>query len=188
MHAVLTVSAIALALLPVASNTRTDISPLEHPAIQRVDCMAGKGTAFYVSEHIMVSVDHVTGGAACYIGNKPFKVLSISGDFSVVRPAARSPKWLRIDCNGFVPGRKYLAIGHARGLPTLTEVELTATAETIMGLHILEGVFTVVPGQSGGPVVDAITGRVVGTVNRFNALSGESASVELKSTSVCQRA
>lgn len=176
-------ASLALVLTPAA--TQSGISPSAHPAIQRVDCLTGKGTAFYISEHIMVSVEHVTSGAACFVGNKPFKVLSTQDDFSVIRPEAQSKKWLRIDCGGFVPGRKYLAIGHARGLPTLTEVELTATADTIQGLTILEGVFTVVPGQSGGPVVDAATGRVVGTINRYNAPTGQSGSVELKGTSVC---
>lgn len=175
--------ALALVLTPA---TQTGLSPSAHPAVQRVDCLSGKGTAFYISEHLMVSVDHVTSGAACYIGNKPFKVLSVEEDFSVLRPAAPSNDWLRIDCGGFVPGRKYVAIGHARGLPTLTEIELTATSLTTDGQTILEGVLTVIPGQSGGPIVDADSGKVVGTVNRYNMPTGQSASVALKGTSVCQ--
>lgn len=179
-------ASLSLVLAPAA--TQTGISPSAHPEIMRVDCMSGKGTAFYVSENIMVSVAHVTDGAACYIGNKPFKVLSTENDFSVLRPAAPSKKWLRIDCEGFVPGNKYVAVGHARGLVTLTEVDLTATTRLAGGQTVLEGMWTVIPGQSGGPILDAETGKVVGTVNRYNMPTGESASVELRGTSLCQRA
>lgn len=182
---------IALALsAPVSSGVasgRFGVEPSEHPAVLRVDCMGSKGTAFFVSENILLSVDHVTRGAACYVGNKPIKVLHAKGDFSVLR-AGLGGKWLRIDCGGFVPGRQYVAVGYARGRDTLTEIELVATSRYHGELQILEGMLTVIPGMSGGAVIDKTTGKVVGTINRFNAVSGESASFELRDTEVCRKA
>jgi hypothetical protein len=45
----------------------------------------------------------------------------------------------------------------------------------------------VIPGMSGGPIVDAETGRVVGTVNKENFEAGLSWSVQLKDTPICKK-
>jgi sulfur relay (sulfurtransferase) DsrF/TusC family protein len=55
-------------------------------------------------------------------------------------------------------------------------------------MAILEGVWTVIPGQSGGAVLDPDTHKVVGVVNTYDMEGGLSGSVELKRTSVCRNA
>jgi hypothetical protein len=96
-------------------------------------------------------------------------------------------KYLKIDCGGFVKGRQYVAVGYARAAPFLTTVALEATGQTYDGFAILVGIFTVVPGMSGGAVLDADTGKVVGTVNVYNMEQGWSGSVPLSETPLCRK-
>lgn len=149
---------------------------------------AWAGTAFRVGKGLLLSVNHVTSNGSCFIAGKPLSVKykSPTSDFSMVN--GDDGPFLPIDCGGFVKGRKYVALGHARGLDLITQVELTATGETdgTNGQAVLSGVFSVVPGQSGGPVIDEETGKVVGTVNMENYEDGLSWSVPLSGTPVCQ--
>jgi hypothetical protein len=161
-------------------------------AISTVTCFSKKGvwmgTAFRIGpQGLTLSVNHVTSSGRCFISGKEIEIAYKSpvADFSELN--GRPGPWLPIDCGGFVKDRKYLAVGHARGLDELTTVELTGT-DTIDkdGQARLEGVFSVIPGQSGGPVIDAETGRVVGTINMEDFEEGLSWSVPLKGTPVCR--
>ena len=120
------------------------------------------------------------------IDGKPINVIEQSGDFTILSSDDTADKWLTIDCGGFVKGHMYVAEGFARGLTSLTTVDILATGETLNGFDRLWGVFTVIPGQSGGPIVDESTGKVVGTVNVYNAERGDSGSIALKDTPVCK--
>jgi hypothetical protein len=142
------------------------------------------GTAFRVGKYLL-TVNHVTKPGTCEIGGVPVKVLyaSPTKDFAIL--AGDEGPFIPVDCGGFVQGKKYLAIGYARGLPFQTKVELVATGQKSGQFSILRGVITVIPGQSGGPIVDADTGRVVGTVNVYNFEQGWSGSVALADTPIC---
>lgn len=175
-----------LATIPAfAATNETGLAPWQHPEVVRVDCAFGRGSAFYVGPTTLLSVAHVTTMLGCTINGKPFTVLRSKGDFSIISVAEPSTNWLRIDCGGFVAGKLYEAIGYARGLDTQTTVELEATGKIDGQLSRLDGVFTVIPGQSGGPIRDELTGRVIGTVNTYDAENGLSGSVALKDTPVC---
>jgi hypothetical protein len=188
---------VGAALLAVPASVAPAV-PLLDQQIPKVVCpvYAGPvllgwsmGSAFRIGPHLLLSVKHVTNYDACYIDGRKITVnyTSPDSDFSIISDSQDGPS-LKIDCNGFRPGRKYLAVGHGRGLDQLTTVELTGTGVTIAGQAALKGIFTVVPGMSGGPVVDAETGRVVGTTNSYMMDKGLSGSVELKNTSVCKEA
>ena len=182
------VRAFAAALFLLASNTAaplTGIDPAEHPEVKYVRCIPGMGTAFKVGPNTLVSVAHVTILGGCVIDEKPIKVLKSEGDFSILSTEEKSDRWLRIDCSGFVAGRRYVAIGFARGRPTLTLLDMEGTGIIWKGFYRLNGMFNVIPGMSGGPILDAETGAVVGTVNVYNFERGDSGSTELKSTSLC---
>lgn len=145
------------------------------------------GSAVRIGPHLLISAKHVTSFPACFIDGHPIKVIYTSPDrdyslLSDERTGAR----LKVDCGGFVAGRKYLAVGHARGLDQLTTIELMATGASSGGFDILTGVFTVIPGQSGGAIVDAETGKLVGLVNVYDMPAGRSGSVPLKDTPVCR--
>jgi hypothetical protein len=185
MLGLLKVAAILQSLLPV-SSTQANVAPWEHPEVVKVDCQAVVGTAFRVGPSTLLSVAHVTHNMGCRIDGKPFHVVRTTGDFSILSTAQADGRWLKVNCGGFVKGRKYEAIGFARGKDTQTTVaDLEATGESVRGLYLLTGVFTVIPGMSGGPIIDAETGDVVGTTNTFEPMLGVSGSVELKHTSVC---
>jgi hypothetical protein len=193
-------SVIALSLLfsPVSAltfNTSPGLIVVQPEAIVQVICFGidnkrgpyvRSGTAFRVGGYLL-SVNHVTTGPAkCFIGKDPIKIAYASpkADFSMLE--GDSGPFLQVDCGGFIKGRKYVALGYARGLSQITPVELTGTGEVQGGLSVLVGMFSVIPGQSGGPVIDEQTGKVVGTVNVENYEEGMSGSVALQGTPVCK--
>lgn len=180
--------AAAALLVPSATTPATvDISPA---AIVQVICPTATGysagTAFRIGHGLMLSVNHVTHYSRCTIDDAPVKVSYVAPDADFSMLGGGEGSFLKIDCGGFVRGRKYLAIGYARGLPVETVVPLIGTGKSSGGLAVLIGIFTVVPGMSGGPIVDAETGAVVGTVNTYDFERGLSGSVELKGTPVCK--
>jgi hypothetical protein len=144
------------------------------------------GTAFRVGNGLLLSVNHVTSQTGCFIDGKPLVLRwkSPTEDFSMLD--GDDGPFLKVDCSGFIRGREYVAIGYARGLDKPTLVEMVATGETDDGESTLVGMFTVIPGQSGGPIIDETTGRVVGTVNAENFEEGISYSVPLSSTPICK--
>lgn len=174
----------ALAAASLIAANQTDIIPADRPEVVQVMCERTRGTAFYIGPTTLLSVAHVTSNKGCTIKGKPVKVLGQKGDFSMLQ-GEPSDRWLTVDCGGFQKGRKYIGTGYARGLYTLTTVDLLAMGEDLWGLYRLWAVFTVVPGMSGGPIADSETGKVAGTINTYNAVRGDSGSVELKRTSVC---
>jgi hypothetical protein len=72
-------------------------------------------------------------------------------------------------------------------LDRLTTVELEGTGETTNGYAILKGISVVIPGMSGGSIIDAETGKVVGTINAFDMVNGLSYSVPLSNTPICAK-
>lgn len=155
-------------------------------AVPLVDCATTAGTAFRISPHLLLSVNHVVSGARCQIAGQPIHVEYNSRKADLAELSdERDGRWLKVDCGGFVAGHEYLAIGHARGMDELSSVKLTGTGMYDHGMARLMGVFTAQPGQSGGPIVDAETGDVVGTVNAANWEYGATFSVELKGSWIC---
>lgn len=183
-------ASLALCLLPtlVSATLPQVYVTTDDPRIVLVNCDEGRGTAFRVGPHHYVSVAHVTSANGCTINGKSFTVRRQEGDFTYLTMRGDEPGLMRVDCGGFIEGRKYIALGHARGQHFLTAVNLIATGDMIGEFSRLVGIATVIPGQSGGPIVDAVTLRPVGTVNVYNAASGESGSVSLSSTSLCKNA
>jgi hypothetical protein len=177
---------IVMSAFDAPARTEDGIDPAARPEVVRVRCFGSTGTAFYVSPNTLISVAHVTDDQPCLAGGKPFEVISKQGDFSFLKVEEPSPSWLRVDCNGFVTGEKYTAWGFARGLYTLTTVDIIAKGHMLFGFYRLWGVFNVIPGQSGGPITPADDPlRVVGTVNVYNAAIGDSGSTAIKDTWLC---
>jgi len=182
---------LAASLLPALASTALPLDPPtvgdNHPMVAKVSCLTGWGSAFRVGKNYWLSVSHVTDNGHCMVNGEPISDLwtDPKRDFSIFRLTPGTGKSLGIDCAGFIPGRKYVAIGHARGMKEQTRITMTATGQTYGSIAELRGVFTVIPGMSGGPVIDKATGKVVGTINLYNPRGTESGSVELRGTSVC---
>lgn len=161
-----------------------------YPLVSRVDCGNVRGSAFRIGGNHWLSVAHVTSHKGCTINGEPITVTEQDGfnDFARLDTPTGAPNGFEIDCNGFIPGRWYWAIGYAHGLDFQTAVAIYAT------IYFHENgmrAFTdsenmVIPGQSGGPVIDPQTLKVVGTVNAYNPFYGVSFSRELKDTSLCK--
>lgn len=193
MSVLLKAPALLAAALSVTSASPPE-TPYEQSPVPKVVChqKAGysAGSAFRIGPSLLVSVNHVTKAGNCVIDGQDIKVVYASpkADFSILSDT-RPGKFLKVDCGGFVKGRRYLAVGHARALDQITLVPLVATGETVETnagpLALLVGIFTAQPGQSGGPIMDAETGKVVGTVNTGDWERGLTGSVELKGTSIC---
>jgi V8-like Glu-specific endopeptidase len=168
----------------MSMTATSEIPAWRHPEVVQIMCDKVAGTAFRVGPDTLLSVAHVTHNRGCTINGKPFKEVAQKGDFVVLAYDA-DPRWLKVNCEGFKKDRLYVALGYAQALPTLTEADMIATGLNAQGMAILASVFTVIPGMSGGPILDAETGEVVGTVNMFDPDSGSSLSVPLKGTPVC---
>ena len=157
---------------------------VQYPQISRVECTEGMGTAFRAGGK-WLSVDHVTHLSNCRVEGRP---IAAKGDplldFSVIGPAI--PKGFPINCEGFRNGEPYYAIGFANGLPVQRLVILKGTGEhDNNGMAVLFGVEKLIPGMSGGPILNK-EGEVVGTNNMFHRWLPLSLSRELKDTSVCR--
>lgn len=177
-----------LASVPVsASPEQAPLVYLNYPLVHRVDCDEGRGTAFRVGQNHWLSVAHVTSLHNCTIDGAPIAVTEQDGtrDFTRLDTHRAVPNGFRINCHGFIPGQWYWSVGFAGGKPYQTAIALYATyAHAANGLRVLIGPYAVIPGMSGGPVMDR-TGAVVGTVNAYIPGTGISLSRELKTTSVC---
>ena len=167
--------------------------PVEEDPVPKVICRVPggyiAGTAFRVGPQYLITVGHVIAQGKCEIDGQPIKVAyrSAKADFAILEDE-RAGKSLMVDCNGYQEGRQYIIRGHARGLDTLIDVPAIALGrhyDDTPTLSLLVGVFTAQPGQSGGPIIDAQTGKVVGTTNTGDWKSGITGSVELKGTSIC---
>jgi hypothetical protein len=167
------------------------VTIVDPAAIVQVWCFAKDaiyaGSAFRVGNGLLLSVNHVTSSGQCLIDGKAIdiKYKAPKADFSMLK-GGEGP-FLKVDCGGFVKGRKYLAVGFARGLDHLTIVELAGTGQIDPDNNeaVLMGVFAVVPGMSGGAILDEETGEVVGTINAENFEEGLSWSVPLSDTPLC---
>ena len=186
-----TACATALALLsPVLlSNAAAVTEDYTHrPLVHIVMCTKGSGTAFRTGPTTMISVAHVTDNEGCKVAGQPFTVANDPGlDFSVITTPVKRGGAFRINCDGFKVGEWYYAAGYAYGRPWQQTVTLRAIAtDNGRGLAVLHGYPTVIPGMSGGPIMNA-AGEVVGTVNRYTPWAPFSFSQSLSETSVCRK-
>jgi len=174
--------------VPAVEPEQPDVVFQNYPLVKRIDCIEGRGTGFRIGGQHMLSVAHVAGLTACVTDGVPLALTEkdVPHDFARVETGYSTANGFKIDCGGFIPGRWYWAIGHAHGEGFQTAVAIWATIYRVPdGKRILVGMHTVVPGMSGGPIVDAQTGAVVGTVNAYTPNDNLSLSRELKDTSIC---
>jgi hypothetical protein len=154
-----------------------------YDAVKQVECQQVAGTAF-IANHHLISVAHVTNNPGCAVNGEAIQpieegALDLSSEPSV-------PKGLRINCGGFHVGEKYWALGYAYGLHIQRAIPLVGTGEfNELGMAILFGSPTVIPGMSGGPIINE-QAEVVGTVNIFYPGHPYSGSQELRGTSLCK--
>jgi hypothetical protein len=177
--------ALAFALSTPAAQSVADYT--HRPLIHQVRCSGSRGTAFRIGPTTFLSVAHVTDGKDCTIDGEPFTFANDGElDFAVIEvPTLRRGGAMRINCDGFVVGDYYFASGYAFGHPWQRTVTIRATGVARDGYRYLWGTPTVIPGMSGGPVMNA-RGEVVGLVNMYSPWLPLSFSLPLSETSMCK--
>lgn len=183
---------LALLAAPILSSATSPetFTLTYHPAIVQVICDEGKGSAFRVGEHGLVSVVHVTSLHNCTIDGEPVKLRlsDVYRDVSFGRIDADGVG-LRVNCGGFKDGETLYAIGYAGGLPRqrLVTVQVSERARQIApwgSFTVFVGAERFIPGMSGGAVLNR-AGEVVGTVNGLNGGGPISYSQSLSETAIC---
>jgi hypothetical protein len=159
----------------------------DHPSVRMVDCKEGSGSAVQIAGQ-WISVAHVTSMHDCRIDGQPISVTEQNGakDFSRLTVPSSRHIPIKVDCGGMKVGSWVYAYGYALGLPYQTRVAMRVTeVMDPSGMRELIGAYTVIPGMSGGLVMNA-RGEAVGVVNAYRPFSGLSFSRDLRQTSLCQ--
>jgi hypothetical protein len=177
-------AALVAAPVPVAPSETITIY-VQYPQVAQVRCLVARGTAFRAAGK-WISVEHVTSQGGCFVEGQP--IVSPANekglDFSIIGPAKL--KGLRIDCSGFKKDEFYYAIGFAHGHPIQRLIILKGTGDHAdNGMAVLFGSPTLIPGMSGGPILNS-KGAVVGVNSMYSKVFPLSLSRELKDTSVCK--
>lgn len=178
-----------LLIEPVSASIKVKSDPVAapgYPHVRRVLCYRSNkaGTAFRISPTQMISAAHVTSGEGCTVDGLPITAMNDgASDWSLIDLPGQG-QGIPINCDGFVPGKWYYAIGYANGAPWQTVVPLYATVyKSKNGQRVLIGL--AIPGMSGGPLIDD-SGRTPGIVNARLDEYGVSFSRELKDTALCR--
>jgi hypothetical protein len=183
----LALAGVALSLVSASPAIDDERTFAEHPSVRMVTCKEGSGSAVQIAGQ-WISVAHVTAMHDCEIDGQPIAVLEQNGaeDFSRLIVASNRHVPIKISCAGMRPGQFVWAYGYAMGLPFQTRVTMRVTeAFGDNGQRELIGAYTVIPGMSGGLVMNA-RGEAVGVVNAYRPFSGLSFSRDLRQTSLCQ--
>lgn len=167
-------------------------APYTHPHIKQVRCTQSLGTAFRLSRGRFATVHHVSDNSNCTIMGRPMAVeyQDAAHDFAIVTiPDDPETGGIEVSCSGFISGMWYYSMGFARGLSPSVVISIRnggpiTLVSIFKGWSIFEGIEYVIPGMSGGPVVDS-QGRAVGTVNAYNDAWGLSWSRPLSETILC---
>ena len=179
--------AIALPALLLANSGHDPVKAnvVAYPQVKQVDCATGKGSAF-LTDRGWISVAHVTNQLGCAIDGTPIGAAREGTlDFSRVDYAGKG-RGFKVNCDGFKAGTYVWAIGFAGGYSWQTMTRhLVTYKDSGDGLRLLLGAPTVIPGMSGGPVLNE-AGEVVGVVNAYSLGFPVSFSRALRDTSVCK--
>jgi hypothetical protein len=178
--------AMSLAMMFGSSTPALALSAYHHPLIELVKCMTGTGSAF-IAQFTYVSVHHVSRHKGCKIQGQPLEVVHSSPelDFSIVAVDVPGRKGIPFSCDPLREGEWYWAVGHAKGNPVQRVVALRFLQyEDNDGMAIFAGFETVIPGMSGGAVLNA-RGEAVATINAYSPFFGLSFGRALHHTELC---
>lgn len=179
---------VALCLASASPEAPDDYMAFQDfPGVYRIDCEEGRGTAVQIGHHRLISAAHVTAMHGCAVGGKPVTVTEQDGarDFAEISADVPGPG-LKMSCEGYHAGEWVWSVGYAHGASFQTAIALYATyIKDREGKRVLIGPYTVIPGMSGGPIMNA-RGEVVGIVNAYVPDTEISFSRDLRDTDLCR--
>ena len=178
--------AIAALLTAAPSIPQTPSTTFRHneAAIVRVFCQNGEGavwgTAFKITATQYITARHVTNDRTCFVAGQQVLVHTEDEQHDYASfDGPRSDAVIEPSCEGFRRGKTYASRGFARGEPFNVFSPQIAFPLTLGGFQTFVGE-PVIPGMSGGPMIDE-QGRVVG----INNMRWPNRSMPLRSTPLC---
>jgi hypothetical protein len=198
-------AALSLAAAPTPIYPNNQIDP-HYDGIRQVVCWTpdgtsnGKGwtgTMFHVGENSYITAFHVSDGGACFDEKTGTPLSAIhtdsEKDFTIfISPTKLDDVILKVSCKPYEQGQEYISFGwvdnvfHAISLKPTSNYTLKSfevEGKPSVHLRILHNL--IIPGMSGGPVVD--TNWVVhGINNAFQPDRKLSLSRELADTILCK--
>lgn len=158
--------------------------------IEQVICENSLGSAVRIADGSYVSALHVTSNIGCTVADKTLAMRSEVGalDYAAFGLDGKTRRGVPVNCDGLKPGEWAFAIGYARGQPKQQLVTLRYWgSRSPENFAVLHGRETVVPGMSGGAVLNQ-AGELVALVNMYNPMLRLSFLRELKDTPLCEQA
>jgi S1-C subfamily serine protease len=161
--------------------------------IPKVTCGDYMGTGVYVGSGDVATARHVISAskAACTVdgSTSTFAGGAAGKDFVLLHVKNAPPLRALINCQGFIEGHHYLAVGYALDAPRPVEQRLVGSfsasdAPGFRGLIIFRG--SVTQGMSGGPIFDEEDGSLVGIINANSEMGiTESLGFPLSASPLC---
>lgn len=182
----------------VGSSDRLPAVPVK--AIRKIRCTGGHGSGFVTGTDTLVTAYHVVANQKRCVDDETGEILTIvtydaNLDIAVLRFATtRHSQWLKINCRGYETGHTYYSFGFAGVgdsdlmMTRIRALEGFADSDARVAIfhHMRELTGVIIPGMSGGPIIDD-TGQVVGMNNLTSNAYRNGLSREMKDTYFCKR-
>lgn len=194
----------------LASTETSKLSKSPEPTlivgyIQKIECLKendrfASGTIFYIGNDTFITAHHVVENRPLcrdYFTKEEMVIDRVSErhDLATVKfknLTGLGSHGMKISCKGFKKGKTYNSFGFALGTVFVmnnfkatgkfTKADYKVNEKLYVGMRELKGML--IPGMSGGPIIDA-AGNVVGINNVTSHAGTKAFSYELKDTFLC---
>lgn len=162
-------------LAPAGEQVTNYVKRLTYPAVVTIETKTALGSGFFISSagHVLTCCHVLAGGDEVTVVNGngarlPAKVAAADPqrDLAVLKVDAASTPLLRLGENKNACEERIYLFGHREGSPEWTDGELITTELPVDGHRYMQIQGKVVPGYSGGPLLDA-NGNVLGVVTEL---------------------
>jgi hypothetical protein len=181
---------LAVAFAALTSAAPSPVEKVPYSSIKLIRCGRASGTLFQVAPGVLMTAAHVTRNGPCSVDDVPLEIMLEDNalDYALLRGTVGQPMTLL--CKEMKRGRTFYGIGYAGGryrmdsrLFAQSRTKANVEGTSYSGMMRFGG--GVIPGMSGGPVIDG-EGRVVAIVNASNAELSTALGRSVKDTILCR--